>query len=70
MATYKISEILNCIQSMANDGFEYVDISETTHDNEDIPTSLCIEAIIDEHSSEEDFIDSVILPKDYFHLAE
>lgn len=69
MAIYKLSEILGCIKSMSDDGFEYVNISEIPSD-EEYPASLNIEAVIDENSSEEEQIDSVTLPKNYFHLPE
>lgn len=61
MAVYKISDLLECIQSMKKDGFEYIEISETEDDEE---ATLCIGAIAEDHT-EEDFIDSVSLPSNY-----
>lgn len=61
MAVYKLSDVLECIQSMKKDGFEYIEITEA--DDDDEPT-LCIEAIAEDHT-EEDFIDSVSLPSNY-----
>lgn len=60
MATYKISEVLDCLKSMANDGFEYIEISEIG-DDDSFPDTLCISAINDEESIDEQ-IDAVELP--------
>ena len=67
MAIYKISDILNSIQSMKEDGFEYVGISELTSDEEDEKpgNTLVIEAIEDSFSTEADMIDSSTLPENY-----
>lgn len=73
MAIYKISEILESLQSMMDDGFEYVDISEIepdSNDPEDNLATLSLDAIIDDHSTESDLIDAVELPDGYFHLPE
>lgn len=50
MAIYNLSEILDCIESMKRDGYEYLDISELPADGE-IPEGLCIAAIIDANAS-------------------
>lgn len=68
MAIYNLSEILDCIESMKRDGYEYLDISELPADGE-IPEGLCIAAIIDANASEEEMIDSVELPVNYSHLS-
>lgn len=71
MAIYKITDILNSIQSMRNDGFEYVDISELMHDepydddDECNSTTLVLSAIESDSCTEEDMIDSVKLPDNY-----
>lgn len=67
MAIYKITDILNSIQSMRKDSFEYVDISEIIHDESygDDGATLVIDAIKDISSTEEDMIDSVKLPDNY-----
>ena len=67
MAIYKIDDVLNSIQDMQKDGYEYVNISEhapNASDKNDTST-LFIEAIEDAISSETDMIDSVTLPDDY-----
>lgn len=64
MAIYKISDILESIQSMKKDGFEYIEISECEAD-EDSEATLFIDAIEDEYSTESDMIDSVKLPSGY-----
>lgn len=69
MAIYKITDVLNSIQSMRKDGYEYIDISEIMHDesyddNGDGAT-LVIAAIEDASFTEEDMIDSIKLPNNY-----
>ena len=64
MAIYRISDILNSISDMKDDGFEYVDISIVESDNKLLET-LYLEAIISEDARETDMIDSVILPNGY-----
>ncbi|MCI8370921.1 MAG: hypothetical protein HFI75_00705 [Lachnospiraceae bacterium] len=71
MAIYKITDILNSIQSMRKDGYEYVDISELMpdepydEDDEDIGATLILNAIENDSYTEEDMIDSVKLPDNY-----
>lgn len=68
MAIYKITDILNSIQSMKKDGFEYVDISELMPDepdDEDDGATLILSAIENDSYTEEDMIDSVKLPDNY-----
>ena len=61
MAIYKIDDVLECIQSMKKDGFEYIEVAESEDDE---GAALCIGAI-GEDFTEEDFIDSVSLPSNY-----
>ncbi len=68
MATYKITDVLHSIQSMLNDGYEYINISESLPDEADddeAGAALFIDAIEDALSSETDIIDSVTLPDNY-----
>lgn len=68
MATYKIADVLNSIQSMQEDGYEYINIYEAApddSDDDDSATVLFVEAIEDVSTSETDMIDSVTLPDDY-----
>lgn len=64
MAYYKISEILDCLQDMKRDGFEYVEISELEPEEEFL-SALCLDAVEDSNSSEGEQIDSVTLPDGY-----
>lgn len=69
MATYKIVDVLNSIQSMQKDGYEYINVYEVApddSDNDDSGTVLFVEAIEDASSTETDIIDSIALPDDYF----
>ena len=50
MAIYKLSEILNCLKSMADDGYEYVDVTELEPEGE-YPAVLSIDAIISEDAT-------------------
>lgn len=68
MFVYKISELLESLNSAQEDGFEYVSLSiiEPDDSNDELDTeTVCLEYVNDESSSEEDMIDSVLLPKDY-----
>lgn len=65
MAIYKITDVLDSIQSMKKDGYEYIDISELTNDDDDDDATLVIDAIEDISSTVEDMIDSVSLPENY-----
>lgn len=67
MAIYRISDILKTLQSMQDDGFEYISLSEIDSDDDD-PTTLSIDAIVDSQSTENDMIDAVELPDGYINL--
>ena len=67
MAIYKLSEILNCLKSMSDDGYEYVVVTELETVGE-YTAVLSIDAIISEDATENEQIDSVNLPHGYFHL--
>lgn len=64
MAIYNLHELLNCLESMANDGYEYVDISELEPED-GCEACLNIDAIVDKGESESEQIDSVKLSEDY-----
>lgn len=65
MATYKTSELFNKLAQMINDGYEYVDISESDGDDE-MPAILYFEAIVNDFARYNyESIDSHILPEDY-----
>ena len=66
MAYYKINDLLECISGMKQGGFEYVELSviESTDDND--AETLSIEAISPTLDNEEEMIDSVEIPSDYF----
>lgn len=63
MRVYKIDDVINVLQSMKNDQFEYVDISIIDIDGE---TTLNVEAVISESDTETDVVDSVSLPDNYY----
>lgn len=65
MAIYKLSDILDCLHSMDEDGFEYVSIDEIDDDQDDDLPVLCIDALYDESTAEGEMIDAIILPRDY-----
>ena len=67
MAIYKISDLLDSLKSAMSDGFEYVEISEIDHDeDEDFDSNtLSLSYIESEISSEDDMIDAVTLPPNY-----
>lgn len=67
MAYYKIDDLLECISNMKKDGFDYIDLSviEAIDDND--TESLSIEAISPTLENEEEMIDSVAIPTEYFH---
>ena len=64
MAIYKITDVLECIQSMKKDGFEYIEVT-TDDDEEESFSTLTVEAIGSDGHTEIDFIDSVSLPSNY-----
>lgn len=64
MAIYKIRELLDCLESMAKDGFEYINVNEAPDDDESA-ACLFIDAIVDKNESESEIIDAVELPKNY-----
>ena len=65
MAIYKTSELFNKLAQMINDGYEYVDISESDGDDE-MPSILCFEAIVNDFECcDYESLGSHILPEDY-----
>lgn len=64
MSIYKISDLLNSLNSAKKDGFEYVDISIIPPED-DMEESISLDFIEDSSSSENDMIDSVSIPDDY-----
>lgn len=65
MATYKISELYNRICEIANDGYEYVEIT-TLDADEDMPEALAFNAVEDSaFSVDYEELDSCELPNDY-----
>ena len=68
MAIYKISEILESLQSAKSDGYEYVSINESDDDDPD-PAVLFLDYLEAPNDSESDMIDAVDLPDNYIaHL--
>lgn len=65
MAIYKLTDVIDCLQSMLDDGYEYAEIDEVDDYQDNDPPCLCIEAIIDSNTSEGDMIDAVTLPSGY-----
>lgn len=64
MAVYKISDLLDCLNSMRQGGIDFVELEESdAYDDE--PVSLWVSGIADKHSTVEDSIDSVSLPDGY-----
>lgn len=63
MAYYRISEILDMLNSARKDGFEYVNVAVTESD-EEFPESIELTFVDSEHTEDES-IDSVELPKGY-----
>ena len=60
MASYKLSEVLECLQDYSNQGFEFVNISEVGDDDSE-PDTLFVSAINKDETIEE-VIDAVELP--------
>lgn len=65
MFVYKISELLDSLNTARKDGFEYVSLSIVEADEEINYDSICLDYIDDANSSEEDMIDSIALPANY-----
>ena len=66
MAIYKISELMNSLKSALSDGYEYVEISVLTDDEDDSePETLSLYYVETAHDGETDMIDSVTLPSGY-----
>ena len=69
MFVYKITDLLKSLQSAKKDGFEYLAISIIDADPSDeedcYPDSLCLEYIVSEVETQEDSIDSEVLPDGY-----
>lgn len=65
MAIYKVSDLLDRLEHIAVEGYEFVDVRELEADD-DIPTSILIDVIEDFYcSSEDEEIPSVKIPEDY-----
>lgn len=65
MAIYKVTELLDVISQVFNEGYSYIEIEETEGDDE-FSTSLGFSTIIDYSSAEGyDEIDAIDIPKDY-----
>ena len=70
MFVYKISELLESLQSARSDGFDYVSLSLLEPDENDDELNcetLVLDYIHDVSDSEEDMIDSISLPEGYHH---
>lgn len=70
MFVYKISELLESLQSARSDGFDYVSLSLLEPDENDDELNcetLVLDYIHDASDSEEDMIDSISLPEGYHH---
>lgn len=70
MFVYKISELLESLQSARSDGFDYVSLSLLEPDENDDELNcetLVLDYIHDATDSEEDMIDSISLPEGYHH---
>ena len=70
MFVYKISELLESLQSALSDGFDYVSLSLLEPDENDDELNcetLVLDYIHDASDSEEDMIDSISLPEGYHH---
>lgn len=65
MFVYKISDIVSALNDMTKNGFEYVSLNILEGDSDCPEDTLCIDAIVSANESEEDMIDSIILPDDY-----
>lgn len=65
MAVFKLSDVIERLQSMADDGFEYAEIDVVDDDQDNEPACLCVEALYDECTSEGEMIDAVTLPSGY-----
>lgn len=65
MFVYKISDIVETLSSMKKDGFEYVSLSIIDADSECPEDTLSIDAIISANDSENEMIDSMVLPNGY-----
>lgn len=66
MFVYKITDIINTLNDMKKDGFEYVELNIIEADSEIPEDTLSIDAIVSANETVSDQIDSIILPDDYF----
>lgn len=66
MFVYKITDIINTLDDMKKDGFEYVELNIIEADSEIPEDTLSIDAIVSANETVSDQIDSIILPDDYF----
>ena len=69
MQVFKISDLIDSLNSAKKDGFEYVSLSivEADDDEPDLNyDTLCLDYVDDASSSEGDMIDSISLPDDYY----
>lgn len=72
MQVYKISDLLSSLNSASEEGFEYVSLNIIEADDDDPELdydSLFLDYVDDKSSSEEDIVDSVPLPDDYYRLV-
>lgn len=66
MAVYKISELIDSLNSAVSDGFEYVSVSEVNdEENAQEPDTLFLDYLISPNDGETDMIDAITLPADY-----
>ena len=65
MFVYKVSELLDSLKSAHKDGFKYVSLSIVEADEETNYDSVCLDYIDSANSTEEDMIDSIVLPEGY-----
>lgn len=69
MQVFKISDLINSLNSAKKDGFEYVSLSIVEADDDDSDLNydtLCLDYVDDDSSSEGDMIDSISLPDNYY----
>lgn len=66
MFVYKIKDIVDKLNDMKEDGFEYVALSIIEADSECPEDTLNIDAIISTDESESEMIDSITLPDGYY----
>lgn len=72
MQVYKISDLLSSLNSASEEGFDYVSLNIIEADDDDPELdydSLFLDYVDDKSSSEEDIVDSVPLPDDYYRLV-